>query len=567
MLKELTIKNYALIENLHVTFQDGLNIITGETGAGKSILIGALGLILGDRAQKEVIRKDSSKAIVEGIFELKEGVLPETFDDSALNLNEGTEIIIRREVHENGRSRCFVNDSPVVLSVLEQIGNFLVDLHGQHDHQALLKVDNHLVYLDKMGVDSALKSKFRQKYREYNSSSAELKTLRETAANIEQRRGFLQFQINEIESIEPDPDEEAELLQQEKILKNGEKIHASFQQLSSLLFEGEDNALQQLTQAENCLAELAHVDTVFENWKSLCHSSRIEIEEVMNSFQSYISGLDFDGERLEWIRSRLAQYTMLKKKYGPGTDDVVRRLQEFKTELNQIGTVGEQIEALENQTEKQILELQELAVALSEARRETAKKLSETLSVILDELGLPNSQFEVSQRWITHPEGAIVIDNQRVQIREHGAERIEFLISLNPGETAKPLHKVASGGEISRIMLAFKVALARADAVPVLIFDEIDTGVSGRIARVVGQNLLKLSANHQILCITHLPQIASMGKAHFSVIKESDLMNTRTQIRYLSEDERLHEVGKLLGGEMVTDSVLQNARELLSVTE
>ena len=563
MIQELSIKNYALIEDLRVTFGPNLNILTGETGAGKSIIIGALGLLLGDRAQKDVIRQGASAAIVEGIFQsVPESILDHirtNFDISASN----GELILRREVHENGRSRNFINDSPVSLNQLSELGDLLVDLHGQHDHQALLKVDLHLDYLDRFGVDSDLLSKMDGLYREFTQLSSELDDLIKNEAQLKQKRELLEFQVAEIHKIDPSVEDETDLMKEENLLKNSERIFQVYQTLASALYEDENAVVNVLSEMESLLAPLLDVDKPFKTWQSGCEQARISLQEVVNGFQSYVDKLEFDPERLEQVRERLGQYALLKKKYGGETAQVVAFKENAKKQLDEIESLDSRIQSLQNVLASKKKEIAGAALSLDRQRRAHAERLQGVITDELNNLGLPGGQFLVLLERDIDPNGPIEVENEPCRFSPKGINKGEFLISLNPGQDPRPLAKIASGGEISRIMLAFKTVLAEADAIPVLIFDEIDTGISGRIARIVGQSLHDLAQNHQIICITHLPQIASMGKMHYTVEKQSKNNVTQTLVRPLSEQDRVLEIGKLLGGEEVTESVLQSARELL----
>ncbi|HDQ46057.1 MAG TPA: DNA repair protein RecN [bacterium] len=563
MLKELYIRNYALIEELRIAFGPGLNVLTGETGAGKSIIIGALSLLLGERAQRDVIRQGQSVALVEGIFDIPD---PAGFPGYAYLFEaHGNEVLLRREIHDNGRSRSFVNDTPVPLATLTEIGDLLVDLHGQHDHQALLKTEKHLAYLDQFGVDPLLSARMKETYHRFKDTESRLRTLLEKEQTLVERRDMLTYRVREIGQFAPGREEEEMLEKEERILKNSERIHACFQALNELLYDGDGAALDSLSVAEARLDELREVDKPFAKWREICHASRIGIEELIRGFQSFVSEIEFDPERLNTIRDRLGQYALLKKKYGGSTEEVVRVWREAESELAQIGSLGTEIEKLRSHLVSETEILTTCALELSMARTKAAQALSRKISEILSELGLDGTVFMVDQRWVEQANSAVLIGERPVKIGEKGGERVEFMISTNPGEPPRPLQRVASGGEISRIMLALKTALAEADDIPVLIFDEIDTGVSGRMARIVGQNLRKLSETHQIVCITHLPQIASLGHLHYAVFKAVQDTDVRTLVRKLDEMERVSEIGKLLGGESVTETVLQNARELLGV--
>jgi len=560
MLRKLYIKNYALIDELEVDFRAGLNIITGETGAGKSIIIGAMGLLLGDRAQSDAVRQGTEKAVVEGVFIVPESTAKALADLVELN---GEELILRREVFSNGRSRAFANDSPVTGAVLSSIGNFIADLHGQHAHQALLNVDTHIRYLDSFGMDKALLQELRDsftRFRNLNGKLEELVSLQQTA---KEKQELLQFQVKQISDADPKPGEEEELEKEEKVLSNAEKIFQIAGELQKMLYEGENSVSENLSRAVSLFDTLVKIDSSLEKWRNECDSARIAVEEISLGLNEYVSSVEFNPEKLQEIRDRLGLFSMLRKKYGPTMEEVLNFLHKAKEELDSIENVEEQISDIHLDLSKEVNILSDLCIRVSKMRKELAKNLEARIEESLKELGLNKAAFEVRLTKNRSDSGSVVVDNVRCDVTPDGVDRAEFFISLNSGESVRPLAKVASGGEISRIMLSLKKVFAETDQIPVLIFDEIDNGISGRIARIVGKKLKEVSENHQIICITHLPQIASLGDAHYSVVKHIDNGRTLTSIRLLSDDERVSEVAKLLGGESVTESALQSARELI----
>ncbi len=548
MLKSLYIENFALIEKIEIDFQPDFTVLTGETGAGKSIIIGALSLLLGDRSRADLIRDGADKAVVEAVFSL-----PDYIDMSELPDEveaEGREILVRRQLTPNGRTRCFINDSPVSLSTLTELGDLLVDLHGQHDHQSLLKAANHLGYLDNFGVNQDLVRKVRELFQsceKLRRNLSELKKAQETAA---ERKELLAFQINEIDTVSPREDEDDELEQQERLLRSMERIHDLGRELNERLYEGEGSVSEILSQAENNLQDLKQVDNTFQSWSEQVLSARLTVEEVVHNLNQFISGKEFDQNELETIRERLGRISLLKKKYGGDLTAVIAFAARAKEELSQAESLEEDIKKITKELRESEKELLEESGQLTRERKKRAVILQKQTVEILASLGLENAVFTIK------------IDPQD-KITRDGADAVEFFISLNPGENQRPLKDVASGGEISRIMLALKTVLARADLIPVMIFDEIDIGISGRIARIVGKNLCQNAENRQIICITHLPQIASLGNTHYLVEKHVEGKRTVTRIRMLSDQERVGEIARLIGGEVVTQTALENARELL----
>ncbi|MFC1568645.1 DNA repair protein RecN [bacterium] len=562
MLKTLTIKNYALIEILEINFHKGLNIITGETGTGKSIILGALGLILGDRAKTEMIRQGAERAIVEAVIEIPNS-FPEDFFTEIMDTINNQELIIRREVNATGRSRCFINDSPVPLALFTELGDLLIDLHGQHEHQALFKIDNHLTYLDNYGDYNDLLLTVKTLSKKYITQLNELNELKSHEANIKSKQELLAFQVQEIENVDPQPAEDEKLESEERILRDAEKLNETFQILEKLLYSGEGAVVENLSTAKQYLTQHMALDERFKRWGEECDSARISVQELYGAIQSFVTQIEYNPQRLEEIRDRLSQLILLKKKYGGSLEKVLIFFQNAVQELKQI-------DSLDDDIAKKTIELDQVrddfsrnCCLLSKNRNETAVKLSKDIIKILMDLGLAHGELKINIHQKEMIEGPVQWNGKNYSASIKGMDQAEFLISLNPGEDPKPLRYVASGGEISRIMLAIKTILASTDNVPILVFDEIDTGISGRIARVVGKNLKHVSEKHQIICITHLPQIASLGDIHFTVEKEMDDGRTRTTLRQLNDDDRVIEIAKLLGGETITETTLENAKELL----
>jgi len=565
MLKHLFIKNYALIASLRVDFGPGLNIITGETGAGKSILIGAVTLLLGGRARGDVLRTGAKKLVIEGEFACIDKISITDFDEDFDGQEES--LILRREISASGRSRCFVNDSPVSLAQMAALGDVLVDLHGQHDHQSLLKTAYHGQYLDAYGVDTQLLTQMGIDAKSYAAAREHYDALLTQQSDLRERRDFLSFQLKEIKEVDPQPDEEEALIREEKILKASERIFDLTEAASQKIFE-EDQALTAvLAHFEEELQRLSDVDTVFSGWTEQCRTARIQLEEMVHSLQSYASHIDFDPQRLEMLRERLSLFSRLKKKYGPGINDVLLKKQSLSEALGESGDVDERMSTLAQAVTLSRKAMTTSAQALSEARQQAAKRLEAQTVSMLRQLGLEHARFEIRIEPRFSEQGPIQFEGRSVMADAHGMDRIQFFISLNPGQALQPLEKVASGGEISRTMLALKSALAQADQIPVLIFDEIDAGISGRIGRVVGRRLEALAENHQIIAITHLPQIASMGEFHYEVFKTFDGGETETSLRPLIGEARVKEVAKLLAGEAVTPQSMESAKELLEKSD
>ena len=538
-----------------------MNILTGETGAGKSIIVDALGLLLGDRSKPDVIRSGESLAVVEGFFEIPGSLKARLGRLEELDLDSG--LLLRREVHGNGRTRCFVNDSPVPLSVFADLGDNLVDLHGQHDHQALLKPERHLDTIDSFGVDADLLRRTAESHKRLKALEREAESLQARQKSLAERRDLLAFRVQEIGLVRPAAGEEEMLVHEEKRMNSREKLLQTAQLLNEILYEGQGSALERLHQAESSLSDLREVDPRFPKWAEDCASMRIVIQELVKGFQSLVSGLDFNPERLEEIRDRLGKFSLLKKKYGGSMAEVLNVWESAKRELSQLDHGDEDILEARKNLEAERQTFSELCRTLSDQRKKTAASLEKALKSALVHLGFSQGLFQVRFERRRDEKGPVRLDGESWAASHKGMDLAEFMIAVNPGEEPRPLAWVASGGEISRIMLALKTVLARADAVPVLVFDEIDTGISGRIARVVGTNLKAVSQDHQVICITHLPQIASLGDRHFAVEKQVADRRSYTRVRTLSGEDRVREIAKLLGGETVTDAALEGARDLM----
>jgi len=569
MLKSLSIKNYALIESVEIEFESGLNIITGETGAGKSIVVDALSLLLGERASTDVVRKGAEKAVVEGIFGIagNKKVVALLAD---LEVEAAEELIVRREVSVKGQTRCFLNDSPIPLSSLKLVGDVLVDLHGQHEHQSLLRADTHIELLDEFGGLEGLVEEFRGSYEALTELFRELRELRRIERDLKEKRELYEFQIKEIDAVNPAEGEEMLLASELKILENAEKLFEATSRLYGMLYEGEQSVSDLLVKARNQLEDLADIDRAFEEPKAECASAAAVVAELTKFIQSYNSKIEFNPERLEQIRERLGQLTLLKKKYGGSLDAVIQHRQKIGREVEiasnfdgEIGRIHERIDAGRRACT-------DLAQRLSAKRRELTSRLSRGVGDELTRLGIQNARFEVSvtNRPFGSQDGSgqepyVRMGKEALDAHRRGIDFVEFYLSTNAGEDPKPLAKIASGGEISRVMLAMKSILAKADRLPVLVFDEIDTGISGRIAAAVGRSLKGLSEFHQIITITHLPQIAGFADCHFVAEKHETKGRTTSRLRKLDEDARVREVAKLLSGEEVTASSLKSARELM----
>jgi DNA repair protein RecN (Recombination protein N) len=578
MLRSLHIRDYALIEQLEIEFDSGLNIITGETGAGKSIIVGALKMILGERASTDVIRTGAHKAVLEGVFDAPDA--PKIRATMEANGYEWHEILILRREITSSYSRGFINDAPATMQLMREVASHVIDLHGQHEHQSLLRVETHLEMVDNFGMLGGLVEAYRKSYDLMDALIRKRRELMTREKELRQQKDLIEFQIQEIDRISPQAGEEEALEAERVILENAEKLYEATSNLYYLLYESEQAVYDQIVIARNELSDLARIDGVFTEALGEVKSAEIIVSELTKFIQDYNARIEFNPERLEAIRGRMGELQLLKKKYGATLEDVLAH----RAQIGETYDLAADFEGAIAKVDKEIFEmrarLSEAAQRLSAKRHEVAERIEQGIEGELVSLGIANAKFEVrfsqqmeSRGWVQLP----VAGKPPIGVAAflNGMDIIEFYVSLNVGETARPLAKTASGGEISRIMLALKTILAKSERLPILVFDEIDTGVSGRIAGRIGDSMRSLGQYHQIIAITHLPQIAAVGDVHYVVEKQiisaKDNNNetherTRTQMRKLTDEERVFAVAALISGDEVTDAALENARQLLKRT-
>lgn len=565
MLKSLEIKDYALIDHTEIEFGRGLNIITGETGAGKSILIDAMSLLLGERASVEVIRKGAQKAFVEGFFdvELNKKVR------SLLEVNEiefQPDLIIRREISLKGSNRCFINDTPVALTLIKQLGDLLVDLHGQHEHQSLLRIESHIGFLDEYSGNSKLIEEYQVFYKELNKKISELKNLISKEESIKEKREIYAFQIKEIDSVSPSVGEDDTILNELNILENSEKLLELTEEVYTKLYDAEPSVIDLLGETKHKLNQLSGIDKSFLESEGECDSALAIVKELADSLRSYKSKIDVDPKETEYKRERLGAINMLKKKYGGSIENIIEHRNKIGKDFELADNFSDAISKIQSEIKALQKSAGEAAEKISLSRKKSAAKIESQVIKSLNQLGISDSSFKVKISKTEADKDSvdfILFNNKKYSYSDTGFDEVEFYISTNIGEDVKPLTKVASGGEVSRIMLSLKTILAKSDKLPVLIFDEIDTGVSGRIAQKVGAALRDLASFHQIIAITHLPQIAGMANFHYSVEKKQIDDRTVSSIRQLDENERINEVAKLVSGEVLTKESIESAKQLI----
>ncbi len=566
MLRSLYVRDYALIEELDVEFDAGLNIITGETGAGKSILIGALQMILGARASTDTVRSGAKKAVVEGVFEdVDSDEIRSILDDNAIE--DQPAVILRREITST-QSRGFINDTPATIHVMRQIASHLIDLHGQHEHQSLLDVSTHLDLLDGFGDLTTLRAEYAVRYGIVADLVGEERELKARREDVEEKMELYDFQAREIDRVSPKAGEEEELDAERRLLENAERLFESTSELYSRIYETDRSVHDELVKIRDELEELAGIDSQFDQMLKEVESATIVVSEAASFLQQYNAGIEFNPERLEDIRVRAGELERLKRKYGGSLDSVLAHRHEIGEALEVAQDFEGALERVGRRLRDAQAVLSEQATRLSRERARVAEHIRGAIQDECRTLGMPNARFEVrfsvqedEKGWIC-PE----VGQPRCTAFESGMDQVEFYISTNLGEEPRALARIASGGEISRIMLALKTILARSEALPILVFDEIDIGISGAVAGKVGASMQGLAESHQIIAITHLPQIAARGNVHFVVEKYVDAGRTKTRIRRLEDDQRARHVASLMSGAEVSDAALESARELLDVS-
>ena len=554
MLLEISIKNFAIIESISLNFEQGMTVLTGETGAGKSIIIDAMNMMLGARATTEVIRHGAPKAEIEGLFSIESNrALEEIFDEQGLELSD--EIIIRREILQNGRSISRVNGQMVNLSVLRTIGQQLVDIHGQHDQEELMRPHRHIQMLDEFGDTSffELKEAYQMSFDNYRRMRKQVLDIKKNQQEHKARIEMLEFQMAEIEAANLKAGEDVTLNQERDKLLNHKHIADTLTNAYSMLDNEEFSSLANVRSAMNDMESLEEFDPEYREISSSLSESYYVLEDITKRLESIIDDLDFDGNRLMQVESRLDLIHTITRKYGSSVDDVLEYFAKITDEYNLLTGNNLSSEDMEIELKKLEKNLVDLAVQVAQARHKIAQDLEAEIKQELQDLYMEKAQFQVRF--------------SQGKFSREGNESVEFYISTNPGEDFKPLVKVASGGELSRLMLAIKSAFSRKEGKTSIVFDEVDTGVSGRVAQAIAQKIHKIGQNGQVLAISHLPQVIAIADYQFFIEKISNEHSTVSTVRLLTVEERIEEVAKMLAGENVTEAALTQARELLQSKE
>lgn len=555
MLSRLYIKNIALINSSQIDFSKGLNILTGETGAGKSIIVDSISMLLGNRASKDLIRNGQTTAIVEGFFDEYNSEIKTLLLDNGLEDEDSSQIILSREINDKGKNVCRVNGRAVAVSVLKEIGQYLIDIHGQHDSQSLLNTSTHIDLLDSFGAKKieSIKREYLISFNKYQKLEKQIEELGGDRIERERKIDLLKYQYEEIKNSNLKINEDTELDEQKNIISNSGKMLNGMQKVYDVLYSGENNIsiIDGLNTTLKELSNISHFDQRIEGYVKSLEEMYYSAQEISNQIREYKENLDFEPNLLEEIEERIDLIIKLKRKYGSSITQILEYKNNLENQIIELQSSEQILEGLNKEINitKEFLEIK--AKELSSLRKDISSKIEDKIIKELQDLQIKNAKFKVN-----FEEG-----NQKYTSK--GIDRLEFLISPNTGEELKPLAKIASGGEMSRIMLAIKTILADVDMIPTLIFDEIDNGISGAVAQMVGQKLAYISKNHQTLCITHLPQIASMSDNHYLIEKFVEDNHTKTVVRKLQSEEQKYEIARIIGGMKITETTLMNAVEMI----
>ena len=567
MLVELSVRNFALIEEVRLSLEAGLNILTGETGAGKSILLDAVSLILGGRASSEFVRKGADKATIEALFVVEmDQEMHEMCEEYGLDIEDGN-ILIVREISANGKNVCRINGRLVTVQMLKHFGQYLINMHGQHEHQSLSDPREQLALVDAYGGDQVLATRMEvaAAYHEFRDARQRLREAKLGEQERIQRLDILRFQLQEIQEAHLRSGEDEELEDERKRLAHSEKLFAVSSSSYARLYAGSGRSSSTLDLLNETISELEGVVRYDESLLpvlELVKTSLYNIEEAAHVLRAYRDDIEFNPDRLSHLEDRLATIRRLRKKYGDSVEDILELAERLQSDLEALENHEENLARLSRDVERTGAILAKKAVALSKLRRAAAQELSEAVMGELVELMMPKVQFAISFSQIQEEDG-LVIGERRIHVSEMGIDRVEFLFSPNVGESLRPLAKIASGGELSRTMLALKSILANADNVGTLIFDEVDTGISGRAAQAVAEKLAGIASNRQVICVTHLAQVATMADTHYLIQKNQQGERTRTEVVTLDEQQRVEEVARMLSGAELTETTLRHAEEML----
>jgi DNA repair protein RecN (Recombination protein N) len=556
MLNELSIKNFAIIDELQVSFGEGLNVISGETGAGKSIIIGAVSLLLGDRATTEMIRTQADTATVEAFFDIASNK-PLQEKVAEMGFTAGDELVIRRVISHTGKNKVFINGQMATLTNLAALSELLINICGQHEHQVILNAENHINILDEFGGCLSARAAYAEIYYQYQQVRTQIEKLKNLRSSREEKTDLFKFQLKEIQDINPQPAEDTALADEKKVLVNYQKISGWANLAYDLLYGEKDSAIVKLKEVQDQVKEIKKIDANLKLADTDIESSFITLQEAALILRDYSKNLFFDSERLSAIDERLELLNRLKRKYGGSLEGVLRRKQEIEEDLKRVFSVEEELETLAREEEKIKDDLRQNALKLSQNRAQAARKLQDSVDKEIHALNMPHASFHVNFN-------KCAADKTVESFEQTGGDEIEFYLAANKGEESKPLNKIASGGELSRIILALKNVLSRTGSVASIVFDEVDNGIGGATAEIVGRKLKEVSTNHQVICITHLPQIACFGDNHLYVSKKVIKGRTITSVEELDDEQKIEEISRMLGGVNVTNATREHAREMIN---
>lgn len=552
MLTHIHIRDFAIVQELELALGAGMTVLTGETGAGKSILVDALGLALGDRGDSSVIRHGAERAEISVSFDVEKIPAARRWLEEQ-ELDDGGECHLRRTISRDGRSKGFINGRPQPLQSLRELGELLVDIHGQHEHQSLLRRDAQRQLLDDYAGHDELLTAVEQRFRHWKELNRELEELRRAADERQAQLDLLRYQVQELEALGLEPDEVAELEAEHSRLAHAEQLLDACRTAMATLYEDEELSVDTLlSRALSGLDALRHIDPRLAAVCELLESTRIQVREGVEELRRYSDHVEVDPARLQWVEQRIATIHDLSRKHRVAPEELYPLLEQLREKLAGLERADMRFEELEQEVGAAAQVYREQAQRLSESRARAAKKLSQGVTSLMQQLGMPGGRFQI-----------VLEPADSVQFSAAGMDRIEFLVSANPGHPLRPLNKVASGGELSRISLAIQVMTARSGRIPTLVFDEVDVGIGGGVAETVGRQLHTLAASRQVLCVTHLPQVAAQAHYHLQVSKHAAHNTTHTEIRGLAPDERVREIARMLGGIEITEQTVAHAREMI----
>lgn len=556
MLKHLYISNFTLINELDMDFNPGFSVITGETGAGKSIIIGAVSMLLGNRADVKMIRNGKDKCIVEAVFSISDydqDFINRFLTDNDLD-NNGDECILRREININGKNRAFINDTPVILASLKELGEHLLDIHSQHQNLMLNKEDFQLSVIDVFAQNKKILAEYQDLFKKYKSEAGKLEELQAAISRIKENEDFLQFQNKELSEANLEEGEQESLEQQSELLTHAEEIKNTLYNADSVLSSDEHNIITQLRSLSDSMNNIQNVYPDAEVLTNRLNDCVIELKDISREIVSHVEDIDYDPEKLQAINSRLDTiYTLEKKYHTSNIPDLIKKHEEIKSQLSRIDNFDVDFKAQQDKVDRLKESCLKKTNALTASRQKAARKVEKELAARLIPLGIPNVKFKIDM-------------TQQKELTAKGLDRITYLFSSNSSSSLSPIAQVASGGEVSRVMLSLKAMMSRVTGLPTIIFDEIDTGVSGRVAEQMAHIMKEMGDNkHQVICITHLPQIAAIGSTHYKVTKTETSQGTNSLMTLLSPEERVKEIAQMLSGSDISIAAIENARTLLKL--